>query len=343
MSLKPSKVYHAPVEKSIDDSVYTMRNILEHRSFRLFRSFCRQQLIGLHISYKQPEWNRGLLSPFVKEAVSSLKEKDTWAFLCDTSERHKKKSSNAMQQIQEIYSTSSLSELQALLPFFMLDGINGNYEYVTRSPDDSVETYIGGEIPNLDGLVIFSVPFQHELCGLANALFCVGAGLASKRGKIKLHTQNKPQINVEKCNACRRCLYECPVDAISMGDRHVILDDDKCVDCGRCVEIAGRCGVSYNWNATPDYFQTRMLQQAASCMEILAPKIIFITVIPLNEGNFEILISRDPVAIDSETLNILRHNNLFDESICSSFEHQIELAQHLGIGTMKYTKEVIAY
>jgi uncharacterized Fe-S center protein len=336
-----AKLYHVPSMNDKQHSVTAMQNILEHREYHLFSSFFRKQIIGLFISCKQTENELELLFPFVKEAATSLKKKDTWSFICDTSNRHKDIDSNALQQIEQ--SSLYLEDMKKILPCFMLDGINGNYEFIAKGSDRKTEVFLGGEIPNLDGLLIFSVPQVHDLCGIAGSLFCMGAGLASKRGKIKLYSEDKPQVNVSKCYGCRRCLHECPVNAIKMGDRHVRIDNSKCVDCGRCVEIAKRCGISYNWNATPDYFQKKMLYHAETVGKVLKNKLIFISIIPLKDDRIEVLISKDPVASDKATLKIIKKYKAFKKENLDIFEKQIQQAIQLGIGNEDFKQEDIAY
>ena len=42
-------------------------------------------------------------------------------------------------------------------------------------------------------------------------------------------------IITDECIACGACQAECPVDAISEGDKYVI-DADKCIECGACAD-----------------------------------------------------------------------------------------------------------
>lgn len=44
----------------------------------------------------------------------------------------------------------------------------------------------------------------------------------------------------DDCIACGACAGECPVSAISEGDKYVI-DADVCIECGACADV---CPVS---------------------------------------------------------------------------------------------------
>lgn len=38
------------------------------------------------------------------------------------------------------------------------------------------------------------------------------------------------------CTLCGTCLYECPAGAISIGTEGAKINDDICIDCGRCMK-----------------------------------------------------------------------------------------------------------
>ena len=44
----------------------------------------------------------------------------------------------------------------------------------------------------------------------------------------------------DACISCGACEAECPVEAISQGDEHYVIDPEKCIECGAC---AGVCPV----------------------------------------------------------------------------------------------------
>jgi ferredoxin len=68
-----------------------------------------------------------------------------------------------------------------------------------------------------------------------------------------IHTSNYlPEIDVEECNGCGKCVVVCPVEAMSLtsaNDPHrpkkkrASLDDGVCLGCGVCVRNCDRGGL----------------------------------------------------------------------------------------------------
>lgn len=78
-----------------------------------------------------------------------------------------------------------------------------------------------------------------------NWMIMVGSGIILSLFPLFLK-KKKPipvTIDLDKCDACNLCSYDCPYEAIDMlihnGSRKAILSPDKCVACGVCI---GSCG-----------------------------------------------------------------------------------------------------
>lgn len=40
----------------------------------------------------------------------------------------------------------------------------------------------------------------------------------------------------DACISCGSCAEQCPVEAISEGDSHYVINPDKCISCGSCAD-----------------------------------------------------------------------------------------------------------
>ncbi len=74
-----------------------------------------------------------------------------------------------------------------------------------------------------------------------NWAIMIGSGLLLCTVPYIFKRKNRPPvyIDLDKCDACNLCSYDCPYEAIDMliknGERKAILSPDKCVGCGICI------------------------------------------------------------------------------------------------------------
>src|SRR4030067_820605 len=47
------------------------------------------------------------------------------------------------------------------------------------------------------------------------------------------------KIYEDRCIACGDCVEACPVEAIAIGDKIAVVDQETCVECGTCLRTAG--------------------------------------------------------------------------------------------------------
>lgn len=108
---------------------------------------------------------------------------------------------------------------------------------------------VEGDIELLEDLS--DVVIETSLCALGQtAPNPVLSTIRHFRGEYEAHIKEKRcpagvckaltsyYILPERCQACRICLRECPVGAIS-GDKDIVhvIDQDMCTKCGRCLEV----------------------------------------------------------------------------------------------------------
>ena len=152
---------------------------------------------------------------------------------------------------------------------------------------------------------------------------------------------------MKKCYACRRCVRECPSHAIAIVEGHVVIDSRKCIKCGRCVEIAHYGGITYDWNAPPEHYSRSVAKHAKGVLAVLGQKVVCVNIIvsgDRNHGSFAgAMVSQDPVAVDSATLDFCESHQIFSKAEVQRMRDHIETAQSVGVGTPEYRLETVAY
>lgn len=84
-----------------------------------------------------------------------------------------------------------------------------------------------------------------------NWLILIGSGVILSVIPYFIKRINNPPVHIdlEKCDACNLCSYDCPYEAIDMlpynGERKAILSPDKCVGCGICIGSCGEHAISH--------------------------------------------------------------------------------------------------
>lgn len=84
-----------------------------------------------------------------------------------------------------------------------------------------------------------------------NWFILVGSGILLSIVPFIFKRKNRQPvfIDLEKCNACNLCSYDCPYEAIDMlihkGERKAILSPDKCVGCNICIGSCDEHAISH--------------------------------------------------------------------------------------------------
>ena len=94
-----------------------------------------------------------------------LKDQGVDVLLCDTTDTFMKRDSTAVSAI-EIARCNGLDS--GFPPLVMLDGLKGNHNFITDTENANTKAYLGGEIENLNGLIVISEPDTSDDSFLSN-------------------------------------------------------------------------------------------------------------------------------------------------------------------------------
>lgn len=339
-----TKVYFVPAyaQYTADRDVLMLETILAHQRYHFLSRYKKHDIVGVKSCENYPLQTSRYAHAFVR----LLKKNGQSAFICGTSNRHIDIECNGIDCLQDALETRKTGE--EMIPFMAIDGIYGEHE-ISRKSDRclAADVYLAGELPNLDGLVsvcCFAPSDDINPCG---SIVNIGQGLASKKGKIHQRTTRCPQVNVQKCYTCRRCVRACPTHAIAISDGHAVIDSRKCIKCGNCVEIAHYGGIVHDWNATPEHCNDAVARHAKGALTVLEREVVCVNIMVRDDGD-EIsfagaMVSLDPVAVDCATIDFCESNQLLADEHVQRIKSLVDAAQSAGVGTGEYKLETVAY
>ena len=226
---------------------------------------------------------------------------------------------------------------------------------------------IGSEAMYADAMIIVSHVKGHMITGYGGSFKNVGMGLGSRSGKQMMHSAVLPQITQENCSQCQQCVQWCPEDAILIKAESSTIDHDKCIGCGECVVTCRNNAIRINWRSETKIVMEKMVEYTLGVVQGRERKIGYINfvinvtpdcdccgwsdtaIIP----DVGILFSKDPVAIDQASIDLVNQQaGLENSALKSNFapgenkfqgvhpdidgEYLLKYAEELGLGKRKY-------
>lgn len=289
---------------------------------------------------------------FLNRIGTVIKSKGALPFLTETSTLYSGNRNNAIIHIEHA-SRQGFGYEHTGMPIIMADGLLGDQEL-----DVAVEGNIFSSV-KIAELIVKSQAFVcvshftgHLMAGFGAALKNMGMGCASRRGKMVQHSTVKPQVDVSKCVSCGQCKTWCPESAITLTDEGARIDPEKCIGCGECLAMCRFDAVIFNWGATYEDLQKRIVEHAMGVHKCTAGKSIYINILtriskdcdcmPSYENicpDIGILVSSDPVAADSASLDLVEKytlRSLGELAYDIPYRFQVDYAAELGMGSSVY-------
>jgi uncharacterized Fe-S center protein len=281
----------------------------------------------------------------------------------------------------EIAREAGYTHLTLDAPVVMADGIFGNDSIKVYAGETLGEMSIASAIHDAKSMVVLTHVKGHIQAVLGGAIKNISMGGISSaprggdwhqgRGKMHFLMGEIMQWDDAKCTLCLDCMNVCPIGAITFPDDVYTVDKVKCWRCGRCARV---CPVeAIEVPISHEVFMKAVAEGANAVLKTFEPdRIVYINFLlemqpecdcmpmadPPIAQDQGILISHDPVAIDTATLDILSRISPLPDSRASdlvlkegwdlfSLLHkkdgrlQLAEAEKLGLGTSQYELEVV--
>ncbi|MFV0437766.1 MAG: DUF362 domain-containing protein [Desulfopila sp.] len=282
-----------------------------------------------------------------------VKQRGGVPFLTETSTLYRGNRSDAISHIAHAHA-QGFDYRATGMPIIMADGLFGDEETVVPINGKIYQSvHIAALLAKCNALIAVSHFTGHLAAGFGATLKNLGMGCASRKGKMEQHSTAKPKIVAKKCTGCGTCVKWCPQDAIALQDEVAKIDGGRCIGCGECLAMCRFDAVKFNWKASYEDLQKKVVEHAMGTCALFADKSLFINVLTRISKDCDcmghsyeqivpdigILISDDPVAVDQAALDLVeaRAGKAFSQLAHDiPYRFQLEYAGELSFGSRDY-------
>jgi len=346
------RVYFLPVRGSADDAADCARLAGLIRDRGLFDFIAGRDMVAIKTHFGETGRTGHVRAPFLKALGELAAARGGTPFLTETQTLYKGNRSDAVSHLSHARAQGFGHENTGM-PIIMADGLYGDEETEVAVPGKIYRSVkIASGIVKAASLVVVSHFTGHLGTGFGCALKNMGMGCASRRGKMAQHSTARPKIKAKVCTRCGLCVQWCPASAISMTEISAVIDKAKCIGCGQCLAVCRFDAVAYNWGATYEDLQKKVVEHAMGAAAGKKGKMIclnFLTRITkdcdcmkefeLIAPDIGILVSADPVAADAASIDLVEERmgrTLAEAAYNIPCRVQIDYARELWFGNTDY-------
>jgi uncharacterized Fe-S center protein len=321
--------------------------------------------IKLHFGEKG---NTAFIRPlFIRPIVDRIKELGASPFLTDTNTLYAGTRGNSVSHLDTATGNGfAFSVVNA--PIIIADGIRGASSSKVKIDQENIKTaYLGKEIVESDSMISVAHFKGHELAGFGGTIKNLGMGCASRKGKLEQHSDLSPKVKRKKCVGCGDCIGHCAQKAISIHEEKAEIEPKKCVGCGECILICPNAAIDIQWSLDIPIFQKKVVEYTLAVLQGKQERALFVNFltnmspacdcygycdIPILH-DIGILVSRDPVAIDQASVDMVnsqaagegsyltKNKGPGEDKFRAIYPHidwnvQLEHAERIGLGNRKY-------
>lgn len=154
-------------------------------------------------------------------------------------------------------------------PIIIADGLKGfNGRKIIVDGLQLKEVYIAELIAEADKIITLTHVTGHMQGSLGGAIKNIGLGCISKPSKYDVHLYEPPIIDNNKCDNCMKCVEICSFNAIKNKDNSVEIDPSKCGKCLGCWEICEKEAIITKFTTSKD-----MCERMVDCVKAIHDKL----------------------------------------------------------------------
>lgn len=351
------KVYFIKISGNENDEsiIKRLENLIKSKD--LLNIIDEYDMVAVKSHFGESPKTGHVRAPYLKMIGNLIRERKGQPFLTETSTLYKGNRSNAVIHAHHLEKQGFGIEKTGM-PFIPADGLYGDEECEIDIPGKIYTSIkISYILDKIQSLVLISHFTGHMLAGFGAALKNLGMGLSSRKGKMIQHSTMKPKIKKSLCTGCEMCIKWCPTGAVTMEGETAFINKETCIGCGQCLAVCRFYAVEFNWGATYEDIQKKIVEHAWGAHKANEGKNLYINFLnkiskdcdcmPKYEQivpDVGIIISFDPVAADAASLDLVEEkggkefNNLGYDI---PYRFQIEYAQAVGFGNPEYELEEV--
>ena len=347
-----SKVYFIPVSEGSSDGSLAEKWGRRFESQGFLDLIEARDMVAVKTHFGETKKSGYPRPVFLKTLGDMIKKKQALPFMTETATLYKGNRNNAVVHTEHAIKQGFDYDSTGM-PIIMADGLYG---------DEEVDVKINGRIYDSVKIAPLFVKSQsfvcishftgHLLAGFGAALKNLGMGCASRRGKMVQHSTAKPEISESMCTMCNQCVIWCPTEAITIKEKSAVIDHEICIGCGECVAVCRFDAVKYNWGATYEELQKKVVEHAMGVHKVTENKSIYITLLTRISKDCDcmtsyeeicpdigVLVSFDPVAIDAASIDLVEKHSgkkLSQMAYDIPYMFQVDYAREMGFGAPDY-------